>query len=99
MTTRSGSGTGFRRRPGRPRYYSRRKVCSFCVGHVKHVDYKEVAALRRYLTDRYKIEARRKTGVCTKHQRHLATAVKRARHLAMIPFSPHHRWSGAGMAV
>jgi len=81
----------FRRRPGRPRYFARRKVCRFCVDHVKYIDYKKVEAFRRYLTDRYKIEARRKTGVCAKHQRGLATAIKRARHLAMVPFSPDIR--------
>jgi small subunit ribosomal protein S18 len=93
MTTRSGGGR-FGGRRGRPRYYARRKVCSFCVDHVKHIDYKEVEKFRRFLTDRYKIEARRKTGTCSKHQRGLSTAIKRARHLAMIPFSPDH-WMGA----
>ena len=81
----------FRRRPGRPRYFARRKGCRCCVDHVKYIDYKKVEAFRRYLTDRYKIEARRKTGVCAKHQRGLATAIKRARHLAMVPFSPDTR--------
>jgi small subunit ribosomal protein S18 len=93
MTTRSGGGR-FGGRRGRPRYYARRKVCSFCVDHVKHIDYKEVEKFRRFLTDRYKIEARRKTGTCSKHQRGLSTAIKRARHLAMIPFSPDH-WMSA----
>ncbi len=86
------------RRRGRPRYYARRKVCSFCVDHVKEIDYKQVDRLRRFLSDRYKIEARRKTGVCTKHQRWLSTAIKRARLLAMIPFSPDHRMPGGGFA-
>ena len=80
----------FRRR-GRPRYYARRKVCSFCVDKTKYIDYKKVDTFRRYLTDRFKIEARRKTGVCAKHQRGLSTAIKRARHLAMVPFSPDRR--------
>ena len=83
MTTRSGG-----RRPGRPRYYARRKVCAFCVDHVKYIDYKDVGRFQRFLTDRYKIESRRRTGVCAKHQRGLSRAIKRARHLAMIPFSP-----------
>lgn len=78
------------RRPGRPRYFARRKVCTFCVDHVQYIDYKDIERLRRYVSDRYKIEARRKSGACAKHQRGLATAIKRARHLAMIPFSPHH---------
>ncbi len=69
------------------------------MDHIKYVDYKAVDRLRRFLTDRYKIEARRKTGTCTKHQRGLATAIKRARHLAMIPFSPAHRRPGGGWAI
>ena len=91
MTTRGRSGGRSGGRPGgRPRYYARRKVCSFCVDHVEYIDYKQVERIRRYLSDRFKIEARRKTGVCAKHQRGLALAIKRARHLAMMPFSPHH---------
>ncbi len=90
MTTAARRPPG-RRPGGRPRYYARRKVCSFCVDRVKHIDYKDVDKFRRYLSDRFKMEARRKTGVCAKHQRGLATAIKRARHLAMIPFSPDHR--------
>jgi small subunit ribosomal protein S18 len=87
MTTR-GPRPGGRR--GRPRYYGRRKVCSFCVDHVEHIDYKNVDRIRRLLSDRFMVEARRKTGVCSKHQRALARAIKRARHLAMLPFSPDH---------
>ncbi len=82
-------GPGGRR--GRPRYYARRKICTFCVDHVKYVDYKDVDRLRRFLSGRFKMEARRKTGACSKHQRALATAVKRARLMAMLPFSPDHR--------
>ena len=95
MTMRRGPGGGPGRRPGRPRYYARRKVCSFCVDHVKHIDYKQVDKFRRYLSDRHRIEARRKSGVCAKHQRALSTAIKRARHLALIPFSPDHPTGGA----
>lgn len=87
------------RRTGRPRYYARRKLCTFCVDHVKYIDYKNVDRLKRYLSDRAKIEARRKSGACAKHQRGLATAIKRARHLAMIPFSPHHQVAGARRAA
>ena len=85
---RSGPGGGARR--GRPRYYSRRKICGFCVDHIEYIDYKDIERFRRYVTDRWKIESRRKTGVCSKHQRALANAIKRARHLALIPFSPDH---------
>ena len=64
----------------------RRKVCAFCADKSGRIDYKEVNRLRRYLSERAKIEPRRKTGTCARHQRILATAVKRARHLALIPF-------------
>jgi len=79
------------RRGGRPRYFQRRKVCSFCVDKIKEADYKDVERLRRYLSPRFKMEARRKTGVCSKHQRGLAMAIKRARYMAMLPFSLDHR--------
>ncbi|HAC20132.1 MAG TPA: 30S ribosomal protein S18 [Dehalococcoidia bacterium] len=87
---RSGGRPGGGRRGGRPRYYARRKLCAFCVDHIDYIDYKEVDKFRRFVTDRYKIESRRKTGVCAKHQRGLSTAIKRARHLALVPFSPDH---------
>ena len=83
------------RRGGRPRYYRRRKVCSFCVDHIDYIDYKAVDKFRRYVTDRFKIESRRKTGVCSKHQRGLSSAIKRARHIALIPISPDHYEVGA----
>jgi small subunit ribosomal protein S18 len=75
---------------GRPRgrYAPRRRVCSFCVEHVKTIDYKDVERLRRYLSERAKIEPTRRTGVCAKHQRVLSTAIKRARHLALLPYVP-----------
>jgi small subunit ribosomal protein S18 len=77
---------------GRPRgrYAPRRRVCEFCVQHAKSIDYKEVDRLRRYISDRAKIEPPRKTGVCARHQRMLTTAIKRARHLAMLAFVPGH---------
>ena len=90
---RPGGGGGRPPRGGgrRPRFYTRRKVCGFCVNKIKHVDYKDISAIRRYLSDESKIESRRKTGVCSKHQRALALAIKRARHLAMLPFARGHR--------
>ncbi|MYC06669.1 MAG: 30S ribosomal protein S18 [Chloroflexi bacterium] len=94
-----GGQGGFQRRRGRPRYYARRKICTFCVDKVKYIDYKDVPRLRRFLSDRYKMEARRKTGVCAKHQRALSRAVKRARVLALIPFSPDHKMPGGGYAA
>ncbi len=72
----------------RPRY--RRKVCPFCMEGVKYIDYKNPDALRPYLDELGKIQGRRKTGVCAKHQRRLAVAIKRARHLALLPFAPEH---------
>lgn len=78
-------------RPGgrpRGRYAPRRRVCAFCVEHVKSIDYKDVDRLRRYLSDRAKIEPTRRSGVCAKHQRALTTAIKRARYLALLPFVP-----------
>jgi small subunit ribosomal protein S18 len=65
----------------------RRKVCSFCVDKVETIDYKDVAKLRRYISERAKILPRRVTGTCAHHQRELTVAIKRARHLALLPFS------------
>ncbi len=79
-----------RERRGRPRYYPRRKVCSFCVDHVTAIDYKSVDVLKRYLSERARIDPRRKTGTCARHQRMLARAMKRARHIALLPFSLNH---------
>ncbi len=64
----------------------RKKVCSFCVGKVENIDYKDVSALRRFISERAKIMPRRMTGVCSKHQRRLTIAIKRARHLALMPY-------------
>lgn len=84
------SGQGGDRRPRREfrQSYSRRRVCQFCVDKVSYIDYKDVNRLRRFLSDRARIEARRKTGTCAKHQRRLSTAIKRARILALLPFTP-----------
>ena len=65
----------------------RRKVCQFCVDKVDHVDYKDVAKLRRYVSERGKILPRRMTGTCAKHQRQITTAIKRARHIALLPYT------------
>ena len=87
---RTGTGTGTGRRPGRPRYFNRRRRCAFCADKVIAIDYKDASRLRRYLSDRARIEPRRKTGTCAKHQGFLSVAIKRARHLAMLPFTPEH---------
>ena len=65
----------------------RRKVCSFCVDKVEEIDYKDVAKLRRYVTERGKILPRRISGTCAKHQRQLTVAIKRARCVALLPFT------------
>ncbi len=65
----------------------KKKVCSFCVDKVDSIDYKDVAKLRRYVSDRAKILPRRITGTCAKHQRQLTVAIKRARHIALLPFT------------
>ena len=65
----------------------RRKVCTFCLDRIEVIDYKEVSKLRRYLSDRGKILPRRMTGTCARHQRRLTVALKRARHIALLPFS------------
>jgi small subunit ribosomal protein S18 len=74
----------------RRRHFGRRRVCAFCVDKASVVDYKDAVKLRRYLSDRARIEPRRKTGTCAKHQRWLAIALKRARHLALLPYAPEH---------
>jgi small subunit ribosomal protein S18 len=79
-----------RRRPGGGGRFGRRRVCSFCVDKVQAIDYKEPARLRRYISDRGKIEPRRKTGTCARHQRMLTLALKRARHVALLPFTAEH---------
>jgi len=74
----------------KPRYTPSRKVCSFCASKVAVIDYKDVEKLRGFISDRAKIAPRRRTGTCAKHQRVLATAIKRARHLALLPYVPAH---------
>jgi small subunit ribosomal protein S18 len=74
------------RREGRPRR-SNRKVCAFCVEKIDYIDYKEVGRLRRFVSERGKILPRRVTGTCAKHQRPLTEALKRARAIALLPFS------------
>lgn len=65
----------------------RRKVCNFCVDKVDQIDYKDVAKLRRFTTERGKILPRRISGTCAKHQRKLTLAIKRARAIALLPFT------------
>ena len=90
-TEESPETTAAAARPSRQattRYYPRKKVCAFCMDGIKKIDYKDFGRLRRFLSPQAKIEPRRSTGTCAKHQRQLARAIKRARHLALLPFVP-----------
>lgn len=92
----SGQSTQEYKRP-MTRFRPRRKVCAFCVDKVKVIDWKDIDALRRFIGSNGSIRARRKTGTCAKHQRQLAVAIKRARHLALMPFTDEHfRLAGKG---
>ena len=75
---------GARRPRGRK---PRRKVCSFCVDKIEYIDYKDVNRLRRFTNERGKILPRRMSGNCAKHQRQLSEAVKRARAIALLPYT------------
>lgn len=77
---REGSRPNRNRRP-------KRKVCTFCADHVEKIDYKDVAKLKKYVSERGKILPRRITGTCAKHQRELTVAIKRARAIALLPFT------------
>ena len=75
-------------RPARPfNRGKRRKVCIFCADKVEYIDYKDTAKLKRYVSERGKILPRRITGNCAKHQRALTVAIKRARHVALMPYT------------
>jgi len=76
-------------RTGQPSKYRkmRRKVCAFCVDKIEYIDYKSVNRLRRFVSERGKILPRRATGTCASHQRLLTHAIKRAREIALLPFT------------
>ena len=74
-------------RGGARRFYSQPRVCQFCTDRSVKIDYKQADTLRRYVTESGKIRPRRQSGACAKHQRELARAIKRARHLALLPFT------------
>ena len=65
----------------------RRKVCMFCVDKIEHIDYKDTTRLRRFTSERGKILPRRMSGTCAKHQRQLSVAIKRARAVALMPYT------------
>lgn len=96
MTEQKSDKTSFR-----TKYVPRRKVCPFCANKAEVIDYKEPVKIRRYILEGGKIAPRRKTGVCAKHQRALAVAIKRGRHLALLPYVPAHihKTEGVGMRV
>lgn len=75
------------RRPNGKMRRSKRKVCAFCVDKAESIDYKDVAKLRKYVTERGKILPRRISGTCAKHQRQLTDAIKRSRNIALLPFT------------
>jgi len=87
-----GTGRTENRRPParRARYPRSRKFCKFCADTSVHIDHKNPDLLKQFITDRYKILPSRVSGTCAKHQRALTTAIKRARNLALIPFTPLH---------
>ena len=91
QTRRPGGGGGGRGGGGGGRRpWGRRKVCQFCVDHVGYVDYKSVSRIRRYISERSRMESSKRTGTCTRHQRMLRTAILRARHMALLPYAPNH---------
>lgn len=65
----------------------KKKVCFFCSDHIEWIDYKDIGALRKYMSDRGKIRARRVSGNCSQHQRSVAVAIKTARELALLPYT------------
>jgi len=75
-----------RKRPGGPAGAIKRRNCYFCKDHITEVDYKNVNQLRRYISEKGKIRSRRITGACRRHQVQVATAVKRAREMALLPY-------------
>ena len=99
MTTRERTTATARPRMGggmrtnRTRYVPKRKVCFFCANKNEAIDYKNPEKLRNYVSDMAKIDPRRRTGTCAKHQRALATAIKRARQLALLPYTSDHSFT------
>jgi len=72
---------------GGRRFYARPRVCQFCTDRSTLIDFKQADLLRRFISEDGKIRPRRQTGTCSKHQRELARAIKRARHLALLPYT------------
>ena len=88
--SRGPGGSGGQFRGGRRSFRRGRRVCNFCVDKVDSVDYKAVNRLRRYVSDRARIDSSKKTGTCAKHQRMVRRAIAKARFMALLPYSPDH---------
>jgi len=84
---RGDRGPGGGGRDGGRKFFRRKKVCRFCVEKIDEINYKDVRLLQQFVAERGKIVPRRLTGVCTPHQRRLTAAIKRARNIALLPFS------------
>jgi small subunit ribosomal protein S18 len=82
-----GGGPGGPRRGGKRQYFRKKKVCRFCVERIDFIDYKKVEMLQPFVQERGKILPRRMTGTCSRHQRWLGEAIKRARNIALLPFA------------
>ena len=83
---------------GRRNFIAKPAFCPFCAGKMK-IDYKDVSTLSHYVSGRGKMESRRRTKACAKHQRRLAQAIKRARFLALLPYAPSHIWKTRGVSL
>lgn len=81
------------------RYGSRPRVCQFCADKVEDIDFKDGAKLGRYITDSGRIVTRRQSSACSKHQRGLSIAIKRARHIALLPYTPAHVQKSGGVGI
>ena len=84
---RPGGGPGGGPRRGKRQFFRKKKVCRFCVEKIDFIDYKRVEMLQPFLQDRGKVLPRRMTGTCSRHQRWLGVAIKRARNIALLPFA------------
>jgi len=100
--SRSDNRTGgrFNRSGGRGgRRFGRPKVCPLCVEKAKGIDYKDATKLGRFISDRARMDTRRRSGMCAKHQRMLSQAIKRARHLALLPYTASHIHTTGGVGI
>jgi small subunit ribosomal protein S18 len=86
-------------RPGGRRFAPRARVCPLCVEKAKSVDYKDATKLGRYISERGRIDPRRRSGACAKHQRLICEAIKRARHLALLPYTSAHVFKTGGVGI